>query len=202
MILTTLFWAGNFITRKYMIAELSAIQLTFLRWLLSIILLFPLAHWIERPDWKKVWSEWKKLLTMALLGLIGYNLVLYTALLFTTPLNASLINSLNLVTIFLCSSLFLSLPSYISRNALLGVLYIAIFPSVISFLLWTAAVLKVKAGHVGVFSNSITVFTAIISVLLGNAITFIQILGGSIVFIGVYFATQTKRNNTSKSTSN
>lgn len=282
LILTTLFWAGNFIFGKFVAAELTPLQLTFLRWLLAVLLLFPIAHWYERPSWPQVWQEWKKLLALALLGMIGYNLILYQALHFTSSLNAALINSINPALIFLTSawllkerlsltnsvgilvsllgvllvltdgrlqhilsikfnpgdllmlaailtwnvytligrrmqnvppiaatavSAFLSvlvlmpfvlltgLPTDVSREAMIGVVYVAVFASVAAFLLWNSAILLLKAGQAGVYLNLITVFTAILSVLLGNTVTAVQIIGGLLVFAGVYLTTQKKKDS-------
>lgn len=71
------------------------IQINFLRWLIAALILFPLAQLIEKPDWKSIWKEWKILLLLSVLGIIGYNILLYEALYFTTSLNAALINSVN-----------------------------------------------------------------------------------------------------------
>jgi drug/metabolite transporter (DMT)-like permease len=99
LILANLFWAGNYVFGKYVVAEMSPLQMTFLRWLLAALLLFPLAHFIERPKWNVVWKEWKMLFCMAVLGIVGYNLLLYEALRYTTSLNAALVNSINLAII-------------------------------------------------------------------------------------------------------
>ena len=282
LILTTFFWAGNFVFGKFVAAELTPLQLTFLRWLLAVLLLFPIAHWYERPSWPQVWREWKKLLALALLGMIGYNLILYQALHFTSSLNAALINSINPALIFLTSawllkerlsltnsmgilvsllgvllvltdgrlqhilsiefnpgdllmlaailtwnlytlmgrrmqavppiaatavSAFLSvlvllpfvmlsgMPAALSREAIIGVVYVAVFASVAAFLLWNSAILLLKAGQAGVYLNLITVFTAILSVLLGNTVTAVQIIGGLVVFAGVYLTTQKKKDS-------
>lgn len=283
LILANFFWAGNYVFGKYVVTELSPLQLTFLRWLLAIVLLFPIAKLIEHPNWKQVWREWKKLLALAILGILGYNFVLYEALRFTTSMNAALINSINPVLIFLASSWLLKerishinsmglgisllgvllvltngnlqqilsidynpgdilmliaiiswtlytligrkmqgipiiattaisallgvlilfplvllsdFPVSLSNEAIIGIIYIAIFPSVGSFLLWNAAILKIKAGQAGVYLNLVAVFTAILSVILGNSITLIQISGGALVFIGVYLTTKKKINRT------
>ena len=279
LILAVLFWAGNYMAGKYVVTELTPLQLTFARWFIAIFFLFPIAQWRERPDWKQVAGEWKKLLAMAILGLIGYNLVLYEALRFTTPLNAALINSINPASIFLFSSLVLheqisranifgliisltgvlivltngqlqkvlqidynagdllmllailswtfytligrkmqgippiaattistlfglllmlpfvlstGFPVSVSTGALTGVVYIALFPSVGSFLLWNMAVLKVQANQAGIYLHLLPVFTAIFSILLGNTITLFQIVGGLLVFAGVYLTTMKK----------
>jgi drug/metabolite transporter (DMT)-like permease len=64
-------------------------------------------------------------------------------------------------------------------------LYIAIFPSVLSYLLWNRALIVVPAAGAGVFLNLITVFTAILTIALGQPWTGAQLLGGAIVIGGV-----------------
>jgi drug/metabolite transporter (DMT)-like permease len=281
LILANLFWAGNYVFGKYLVTEMSPLQMTFSRWLLAIFLLVPIAHWIEQPDWKSVWKEWKTLLVMALLGILGYNFLLYKALQFTTPMNASLVNSINPAVIVLFSFLFLKerislknsigllisllgvllvltkghlqqifhidynqgdlimllailvwtcysiigrkiktippisataisvllgliimLPFILfsginyplSKQSIIGIIYMGIFPSVGSFIFWNVSLRHIDASKAGIYLNLITVFTAIISVSLGNTISIIQISGGILVFIGVYLTSQKVKN--------
>jgi drug/metabolite transporter (DMT)-like permease len=49
-----------------------------------------------------------------------------------------------------------------SERAILGILYIGIFPSVGSFVFWNTAVSKIGASRAGIYLNLITVFTATI----------------------------------------
>ncbi|KIL49695.1 DMT family transporter [Jeotgalibacillus soli] len=277
LFLATLFWAGNYTFGKYVVEEMTPLQITFSRWLIAVFLLFPIAHFIERPDWKKVWKEWKVLTVMTLLGIIAYNFFLYQALQFTTPVNAALVNSINPGLIVLLSAfllkekitgstmigLLISLfgvllvltkgqlqqvflmdynqgdllmllailvwafysimgrrmqsippiaalsvsvligliillpfailsgnPFPVSRQATLGILYMGIFPSVLSFIFWNSSLRQIGAGSAGVYLNLITVFTAVLSLLLGEVITTVQVLGGLLVFTGVYITSQ------------
>lgn len=273
LILANLFWAGNYICGKYVIGAMQPIQINFLRWLLAAMILFPLAQIIEKPKWRAIWREWKVLLVLALLGIIGYNILLYEALFFTSSLNAALINSVNPAMIAICAawllkekltklnvlglvlsligvllvlthghllrvlavdynagdlfmllviiswtfytllsnrikglppigatavtvalSLLLMLPFFIHSHfswsftpvTALGILYLALFPSVGSLLFWNIGVPVVGASHAGIFLNLITVFTAILSVLLGHEINLFQIIGGIVVIFGVF----------------
>jgi drug/metabolite transporter (DMT)-like permease len=106
------------------------------------------------------------------------------------PISATAVSALLglfiLLPFFLISGFHFSL----SREATIGILYIAVFPSVGSFVLWNSSVREVGASRAGIFLNLITVFTAILSVLLGKTVTFVQILGGVLVFIGVYLTNQ------------
>ncbi|MCU1573271.1 MAG: hypothetical protein JWO93_1353 [Micrococcaceae bacterium] len=77
--------------------------------------------------------------------------------------------------------------------AVASLLYIAIFPSVGSYLLWNAALRKVQPGRAGVYLNLITVFTVLISALLGTPLGLPQLLGGVLVFAGVLLVAQRRR---------
>ncbi|MDV7765890.1 EamA family transporter [Peribacillus sp. CSMR9] len=76
LILANLFWAGNYIFDKYVVTELSSIQLTFTRWLIAVFLLFPLAQWIEKPYWRSVWKEWRLLLKEKISALHALGLII------------------------------------------------------------------------------------------------------------------------------
>jgi drug/metabolite transporter (DMT)-like permease len=289
LVLANLFWSGNYVFGKYLVMEMSPLQMTFLRWLIAVFLFIPLAHWIERPQWKSVWKEWKILLVLAILGILGYNFLLYQALQYTTPMNAALVNSINPVVLVLFSLLFLKerisskncigllisllgvllvltkgqfqqifnntynqgdlimlvailvwtiysiigkkakaippiagtsisvifallmmLPMIffsgtgfnltLSNQAIIGIVYMGIFPTVGSFIFWNVSLQYIDASKAGIYLNLITVFTAIISLILGNPISIIQVLGGILVFIGVYLTNKKsgtiKKNNT------
>ncbi|WP_409303410.1 DMT family transporter [Peribacillus sp. SCS-155] len=282
LILANLFWAGNYMFGKYVVEDMSPLQMTFSRWLIAVFLMFPLAHFIERPNWKLVWREWKILVVMAVLGIIGYNFLLYEALRFTTPMNASLVNSINPALIVLFAFLFLKekisrtniiglavsllgvilvltrgqiqklletnynlgdllmlaailvwtvysivgrrtkhippisatavsvvfalilllpfilasgiqLPS--QKESLIGIIYMGIFPSVGSFIFWNISVREIGPSKAGVYLNLITVFTAIFSLVMGQSITAVQIIGGILVFTGVYLTSQGRKKN-------
>lgn len=274
LVLSNLFWAGNYLFGKVVVVELSPIQMTFVRWAIAILFLFPMAHFIERPNWRLVLRSWKVMLGMSILGIVGYNLLLYQALRFTSPLNASLVNALNPAVIAIFSVILLKerlsklnllgfmislfgvlliltkgqllqifsiqynpgdllmvaailvwtfysilgrkiphIPAIsstavsvgmgliimfpfamyswnpivgLSSTAMIGILYMGLFPTVGSFLLWNLAVRSIGPSRCGVFLNLITVFTAIASIMMGETISMIQVMGGLSVFAGVY----------------
>lgn len=72
--------------------------------------------------------------------------------------------------------------------AITGFFYIVLFPSIFSFVFWNTSVRALGANKAGITLNLIPVFTAIISVLLGESITASQIWGGLLVFLGVTVA--------------
>ena len=77
----------------------------------------------------------------------------------------------------------LALPA--TSSGLASLLFIAIVPSVLSYLLWNRALAVLPAGGAGVFLNLITVFTAVLTVVAGQVPTTAQLVGGAIVIGGV-----------------
>jgi drug/metabolite transporter (DMT)-like permease len=276
MVVCNLFWAGNYVFGKYVITEMTPLWITFSRWALAMFLLFPIAHYIEKPVWKAAKKDWFLLLCMGMLGVIGFNMVLYSALEYTTATNAALVSALNpgvivifsvvlyreRVSILQAGGFFISLLgaliiltngelkrvlqaqfntgdllmvvaiiiwtlySLIGRRlvtppitataistgigvalmapfalaqgidiarigalSITGILYMVIFPSVCSFVFWNLSVQAIGASKAGVFLNLVPVFTAMISGVLGVRITEAQIIGGLLVFCGVYLTT-------------
>jgi drug/metabolite transporter (DMT)-like permease len=66
-----------------------------------------------------------------------------------------------------------------------ALVYIVVFPSIGSYVLWNFAVKGIPAGRAGLYLNLITVFTVAIAIALGAQLTVPQVLGGLIVFAGV-----------------
>jgi drug/metabolite transporter (DMT)-like permease len=280
LILCVLFWAGNYIFGSLVVAELTPVGLTFTRWLFASILLLMIAKKVEKPDWKEVLNQWPKILGLSLFGIIGYNLFLYYALYYTSPLNASLVNSFNPGLIAIASAVYLRekiskyhilgiaisflgvfivltkgnlikafeinynigdllilaavimwtiysmigkklttvppitstavsgmlsaillLPFAINQNidfanistlSLIGVIYIILFPSLCSFVFWNIGVREIGAAKAGIFMNLNPVFTAAISWIMGQQVTMVQLIGGLLVFAGVYITTAVK----------
>ena len=275
LVLATLMWAGNYVVGSIAVQTLSPVELTWLRWLIACLPLLILAQVVEKPDWRNVLRHWPRLLLLAALGVGGYNLLLYTALQYTTPQSAALINAANPAVMVVLAALLLrerigwrgiaglllgllgvlliitngalasvftrtpnagdvlmvaaivvwSLYTIIGRGlpvppitataaqgtivavllapvALAGgaswpadaaigwaVIFIAIFPSIGSYVLWNAALKSIPPGRAGLFLNLITVFTVIITVILGAQLTAPQLVGGVIVFAGVALST-------------
>lgn len=274
--LCVLLWASNYVVGSIIVNEISPFWVTFLRWLLALFLLVPLANKVEKPVWKDVFKRWPAILLVSLSGLSVYNIVLYTALSHTSAINATLINTFSpslmaivsrlvlkerlskmqmlgiVISLFgvfvvlsqgslaillaakfnkgdlimlLALSLWIAytiivkkinMPPYtltaaaalfstvllfpfaltqsfdyaaLSFGTIVAIFYVAIFISAISFVLWGIGVRDIGPARAGVFLNLMPVFTAIMSVMLGGKITFSQIVGGILVFIGVYFTT-------------
>jgi drug/metabolite transporter (DMT)-like permease len=72
-----------------------------------------------------------------------------------------------------------------SGSALASLVFIAVFPSCLSYVLWNMALTRIPSGQAGVFLNLITLFTAIWALAVGEPITISQVIGGGIVILGV-----------------
>lgn len=95
LVICNLFWAGNYVFGKYVVAEMTPLWITYSRWMIAILFLFPIAHYLEKPKWGEVKKLWLPLVSMGMLGIIAYNLVLYSALDYTSSTNAALVSALN-----------------------------------------------------------------------------------------------------------
>lgn len=119
LILANLFWAGNYILGKYVVADVSPYLMTIIRWALSLLLFVPLAL-KEQPDWQQVKKNFGRLLFMSITGVAGFAVVLYLALRYTSPIEASLISAANPAIIVLFS--YLMLREKINKIQLAGLI--------------------------------------------------------------------------------
>ncbi|MGO4888309.1 DMT family transporter [Anaerobacillus sp. MEB173] len=70
----------------------------------------------------------------------------------------------------------------------LGIMYLGIFPSIVSFICWNEGVVQVGPGKSSNYLHLIVVFTGIIAVMIGETYTIIQFIGGVLILTGVFFA--------------
>ncbi len=93
LILTTLFWSGNFVLSRGMHAVIPPMALSFWRWSLALALLCLIAgHQLWRQR-RLLARHGGFILLQGLLGVTGFNTLLYLAVQHTTAINAVLVNS-------------------------------------------------------------------------------------------------------------
>jgi drug/metabolite transporter (DMT)-like permease len=120
LVMTTLFWGGNFNVGRAVISEVPPLGLSFWRWMVAWMIIFPIAY---RPMWKRrhlLIENWFLLLLLAVTGVTLFNSLVYLGLQTTTAINASLMQSINPVLIILLSILLLGHRPQVMQ--LLGVL--------------------------------------------------------------------------------
>jgi len=281
LVLTTLFWAGNFVVGRALHGSIPPIALAFWRWAGALLIVLPFAFPHLRPQWPLVRSAWKKLTLYGLLGVGCFNTFIYIALQSTTATNALLINSTipiliivlswlfsgtllprrqalgvlisfaGVITIicradlqllltlrvnsgdlwvllavvcwasytcllrqrpaglhpltFLCCIILIGLmslaPFYaweLSQGAYMtltpqtvaGICYVALFASVLAFIMWNHSVSHIGANRAGLFLHLMPVFGTILSIIfLGEAFHLFQAAGIGLIFSGIYLTT-------------
>ncbi|MBN2899313.1 MAG: DMT family transporter [Clostridia bacterium] len=107
MSFAAVFWAGAFIAGKLGINELSPIMLTYLRFLFASIILFGVMKRHMGTDWRLSKSDYKMVLQLSVVGMIGYHLPFFLALRYTTASKAAMINASNPLITAALAALFL-----------------------------------------------------------------------------------------------
>lgn len=111
LILTTLFWSGNFVLSRGMHASIPPLGLSFWRWAVALFILcfFGVHHlWRER---KIAQNNFRFIVIQGLLGVTGFNSLIYLAMQTTTAINAVLVNS--------CVPILIALASWLMYRELL-----------------------------------------------------------------------------------
>ena len=104
MVAATIFWSGAFISGKLGINKFSPLMLTFLRFLTATLIIFPIMKEKEEENWKISKENLKEILPLGIIGMIGYHLLFFGALKYTSATKASMINAINpLITAVLAS---------------------------------------------------------------------------------------------------
>lgn len=73
----------------------------------------------------------------------------------------------------------------VTSLGVIGILYLGVFPSVGSQIFWNYGIKALGASKTGITMNLIPVFTAIISVILGQSLVLSQVAGGLLTIAGM-----------------
>ena len=284
LILTTLFWAGNFVLARGVHDIIPPVTLAFWRWGLAMIIFLPFSIRPLIRHKESILAHWKFLALLSVLSVTNFNMFVYIALQSTTVINSALIQSFTpMMIVFLSwvgfreritlrqgsgvllsfcgllwiisrgdSSVLLTLrfstgdlwavaacvswaiysvllrlrPQDISQAALLeiliifgtiflfpfyiwelstkpvmqistvtlgSILYVAIFPSVLSYLFWNKAVSMIGANKSGIFVNLMPVFSiALAFVFIGERFSGFHLFGIVLIFSGIVLTTYGK----------
>ena len=108
LVLTTLFWSGNFVVARAVHLSIPPLSLSFSRWLLALLILLP---WVWKPlrqDWPIIRRHWSLLLLLALLSVVSFNTCVYFGLQHTSATNGTLLQAVIPVAVMGLSALLLS----------------------------------------------------------------------------------------------
>ncbi|HID69688.1 MAG TPA: DMT family transporter [Desulfobacterales bacterium] len=91
--LSALFWSGNFVLSRGMHTEIPPVSLAFWRWTVALLIIAPfgLRRLYEQRTLLKQYSRF--MFFQGILGVTGFNTLIYLALQSTTAINAVLVNS-------------------------------------------------------------------------------------------------------------
>lgn len=105
MVVATLFWSGAFIAGKVSVQEFPPVTLTFLRFALATAIMVPITLKFE-PNWRFPRHEWGKVIFLGLMGMVGYHLLFFASLIYTTAINSSVMASTSPLLTVLLAGLF------------------------------------------------------------------------------------------------
>lgn len=90
LLIATFFWAGNSVAGKFANGEISPMFLTLCRWMIAGAVLAFVARKQVRRDWPVIRKHFIYFLIMAPIGFTLFNIMLYSALIYTTALNVTI----------------------------------------------------------------------------------------------------------------
>lgn len=99
-------WAGNIVLARGVAELIAPVAFAFFRWTLATLVILPLALRQAAQDRREIRRGWKRLSLLALLGIAGFNTLLYAAVHTTTAINGALIQTSMPAVIVLLGLLF------------------------------------------------------------------------------------------------
>jgi len=85
---TSLFWGGNSVAGKLAVGHVSPMVLTTFRWIVALSVILALMMPQVKRDWPVIRKHWLQLLLYGVFGFTAFNALLYTALGYTSAINA------------------------------------------------------------------------------------------------------------------
>ena len=111
-------FGGNWVAARVVNFEVAPFALSFWRWAIAVVLLFPFALPQLREDATLIRRHWPKLLVFGAVGAGGFTLLGYWGVSYTTAINATLLNSS--LPLFVVPLSWLLLGLTVSARQLLG----------------------------------------------------------------------------------
>lgn len=120
LVLTTLFWSGNFVLGRAMHAVFTPFALSFWRWAVALLVLLPFVGsslWAQRTLLRR---HWPILLLLSVLGVVNFNTLVYIGLQQTTATNALI--TLSITPVLIVGLSFLLLRQTVTVWQAIGIL--------------------------------------------------------------------------------
>lgn len=138
MVPTAFFWAGAFSAGKIAVGEFSLFTLTFLRFLIALVIVFPMMVRYEPKRWKISLRDLPIFILTGFLGIFTYHVLFFMALTKTTAINSSLIGATNPMATTIIAAFFLKEKIGVKRA---GAILLA----------FTGVLLTASRGHIETF---------------------------------------------------
>jgi drug/metabolite transporter (DMT)-like permease len=113
LVLGILFWAGNFNLARAIHADVPPLGLSFWRWAVAALLLLPFAWSAMRGALPLARLHWRLVLALAVLGIAGFNSLVYSGLQTTTATNGVLLQSVTPITMIVLAGWVLHEKSHV-----------------------------------------------------------------------------------------
>ncbi|MDQ0457103.1 DMT family transporter [Rhizobium paknamense] len=110
LILTTLLWGGNAVAGKLAVGHVSPMFLNLVRWMLAFLAVLAVSLPQIRADWPLLRRHWLLLLALGAIGFTAFNGFLYSAVQYTSVVNAVIEQGGVPVVIFLLNFLLFRVP--------------------------------------------------------------------------------------------
>lgn len=118
LLIATILWGGNFVIGRAVANDLPPFTLAFFRWCVALIVFLPITYTAIKREWSQIRKHWAIVLVLGFTGVASFNTLVYIALHYTTSINASLMNMLTPVIIYILSFIFLK--EKLNRNQIIG----------------------------------------------------------------------------------
>jgi drug/metabolite transporter (DMT)-like permease len=117
--LTAIFFAGNAVASRLAVGHVSPFMLVFLRWVLVLMVLWPLYGKQVRQHWPEVRPRLPRIVVMASLGFTGFNALFYAAGHSTSAINIGILQGS--IPVFVLTGAFLIYGTRVSLMQATGV---------------------------------------------------------------------------------
>lgn len=92
-VLAAFIWSGNFVVARAVKNEIPPISLSFYRWLVASVIIFPFAFKKFKKEWPVVKQSWHYLFWASLSGIALFNTFVYVGAHYTSAINLALIGT-------------------------------------------------------------------------------------------------------------
>ena len=100
LVITALAWGGNAIAGKFALGHISPMMLTLVRWSIAMVVIWAIAVPEVRRDWPVIRTRLPYLFIMGAAGFTAFNVLMYSALQFTSSINVVIMQSAMPLVIF------------------------------------------------------------------------------------------------------